>query len=61
MIQHEISSASTSAVTVAFQDGQPRSEEYQVSEEPPDGGIVAWTQVAMGHLVMFNTWGYITS
>lgn len=25
---------------------------------PPDGGLVAWTQVLMGHLVMFNTWGY---
>ncbi len=24
---------------------------------PPDGGIKAWTQVAMGHLVIFNTWG----
>ena len=24
---------------------------------PPDGGLQAWTQVAMGHLVVFNTWG----
>ncbi|KAF6793736.1 MFS monocarboxylate transporter [Colletotrichum sojae] len=29
--------------------------------EVPDGGLVAWTQVAMGHLVIFNCWGYITS
>ncbi|KAI0111251.1 MFS general substrate transporter [Nemania sp. FL0031] len=28
---------------------------------PPDGGIVAWTQVAMGHLVIFNTWGFVNS
>ncbi|KAI9801724.1 MAG: hypothetical protein M1833_002406 [Piccolia ochrophora] len=28
---------------------------------PPDGGLVAWTQVIMGHLVVFNTWGYISS
>ncbi|KAJ3550171.1 hypothetical protein NM208_g116 [Fusarium decemcellulare] len=33
----------------------------QVSDVPPDGGFVAWTQVAMGHLVIFNCWGYITS
>jgi hypothetical protein len=23
---------------------------------PPDGGLIAWTQVAMGHLVIMNTW-----
>ena len=28
---------------------------------PPDGGLVAWTQVLMGHLIVFNTWGYIIS
>ena len=28
---------------------------------PPDGGLVAWTQVLMGHLIVFNTWGYIVS
>jgi len=28
---------------------------------PPDGGLKAWTQVLMGHLVVFNTWGYINS
>ena len=28
---------------------------------PPDGGLVAWTQVACGHLIIFNTWGYIVS
>lgn len=28
---------------------------------PPDGGLAAWTQVAMGHLIIFNTWGYIIS
>ena len=28
---------------------------------PPDGGFAAWTQVGMGHLVIFNCWGYITS
>ncbi|KAL9627442.1 MAG: hypothetical protein Q9164_007606, partial [Protoblastenia rupestris] len=28
---------------------------------PPDGGLQAWTQAAMGHLIVINTWGYITS
>lgn len=28
---------------------------------PPDGGLQAWTQVALGHLIIFNTWGYINS
>ena len=28
---------------------------------PPDGGLPAWTQVVMGHLIVFNTWGYINS
>lgn len=27
----------------------------------PDGGVVAWTQVALGFLVNFNTFGYINS
>ncbi|KAK2864979.1 hypothetical protein FQN49_004029 [Arthroderma sp. PD_2] len=26
---------------------------------PPDGGYQAWLQVALAHLVIFNTWGYI--
>ena len=28
---------------------------------PPDGGLRAWMQVLVGHLVIFNSWGYITS
>ncbi|KAH7135070.1 major facilitator superfamily domain-containing protein [Dendryphion nanum] len=28
---------------------------------PPDGGFNAWKQAFMGHLVVFNTWGMITS
>lgn len=28
---------------------------------PPDGGARAWTMAAMGHLVVFTTWGYIAS
>ncbi|KAK8162949.1 major facilitator superfamily domain-containing protein [Phyllosticta citrichinensis] len=28
---------------------------------PPDGGVQAWTQVLMGHLVLINGWGYLSS
>ncbi|KAL6860815.1 major facilitator superfamily domain-containing protein [Trichoderma novae-zelandiae] len=28
---------------------------------PPDGGLRAWLQIVAGHLVVFNTWGYIIS
>ncbi|KAL9131269.1 MAG: hypothetical protein Q9217_000756 [Psora testacea] len=28
---------------------------------PPDGGLAAWTQALLGHLVVFNVWGYINS
>ena len=29
--------------------------------QPPDGGRRAWTMALMGHLMVFNTWGYINS
>ncbi|CCT73259.1 related to monocarboxylate transporter 4 [Fusarium fujikuroi IMI 58289] len=29
--------------------------------EPPDGGLQAWLQVVTGHLVAFNSWGYLIS
>ncbi|KAF9885959.1 hypothetical protein FE257_012134 [Aspergillus nanangensis] len=32
-----------------------------ISSPPPDGGIQAWLQVVMGHLVLFCTWGFINS
>lgn len=28
---------------------------------PPDGGLAAWMQAMMGHLIVFNTWGYVIS
>ena len=28
---------------------------------PPDGGLTAWTQALCGHLIVANTWGYISS
>lgn len=30
-------------------------------EPPPDGGLRAWTQVAMAHLTICSTWGWVTS
>ncbi|THX16390.1 MFS monocarboxylate transporter-like protein [Aureobasidium pullulans] len=30
-------------------------------EPAPDGGLKAWTQVAMAHLTIFSTWGWVTS
>ena len=34
---------------------------YHDPGPPPDGGLQAWTQCLMGHLVVVNTWGYIIS
>jgi MFS family permease len=28
---------------------------------PPDGGLQAWTMAFMGHFVVFNTWGMVSS
>jgi hypothetical protein len=28
---------------------------------PPDGGLLAWTQVGMGHLMIMNTWSVQSS
>ncbi|KAI4209709.1 MAG: hypothetical protein LQ351_007363 [Letrouitia transgressa] len=34
---------------------------YKDPGPPPDGGLLAWTQAIMGHLLVANTWGYINS
>lgn len=31
------------------------------SEPLPDRGLQAWTQVLVGHLVLFNAWGFVNS
>jgi MFS family permease len=48
-------SSSFTAATVA------RESSVQQQDPPPDGGVKAWTQAAMGWLVIFTTWGYINS
>ncbi|GME46618.1 MFS transporter [Neofusicoccum parvum] len=41
--------------TETLTDGLP------LADPPPDGGFRAWTQVIMGHLVLINSWGYLSS
>ncbi|KAJ6180368.1 Major facilitator superfamily domain general substrate transporter [Penicillium mononematosum] len=41
--------------------GQQDEDRKAENNEIPDGGLLAWTQVLTGHLVVFNVWGYITS
>lgn len=36
-------------------------ETTDAAAPPPDGGLQAWTQVAMAHLILFCTWGFINS
>ncbi|KAJ5143030.1 uncharacterized protein N7515_001817 [Penicillium bovifimosum] len=40
---------------------QKDEERKAENNKIPDGGLLAWTQVLTGHLVVFNVWGYITS
>jgi MFS family permease len=45
----------------AENEDSPNDRLSSFVEPPPDGGVKAWTQAVMGHLVAFNTWGYIAS
>lgn len=38
-----------------------RASSWKEPGPPPDGGLQAWTQVLMGHLVIFNAWGFVSS
>lgn len=40
---------------------QAATSSHIVPEAPPDGGLQAWSQAFMGHLVLINSWGYLTS
>jgi Major Facilitator Superfamily len=62
--EHDI--ASLSSQDEAVNNAQPTNQDLSTIPEsepvlPPDGGLQAWTQVLMGHLVMINSWGYLTS
>ncbi|CAG8273197.1 unnamed protein product [Penicillium salamii] len=50
-------SPSPASSDIRQQDEERKAENHDI----PDGGLVAWTQVLTGHLVVFNIWGYITS
>ena len=39
----------------------PSSIPAKALPSPPDGGLLAWSQVLAGHLVAFNSWGYANS
>ncbi|OBR03367.1 Major facilitator superfamily transporter [Colletotrichum higginsianum IMI 349063] len=42
--------------------GESKSEAgWKDPGPPPDGGVLAWTQVLVGHLIIMNTWGNINS
>ncbi|KAI2624526.1 major facilitator superfamily domain-containing protein [Xylaria nigripes] len=37
------------------------SSQYEPAPPPPDGGLTAWTQVAVCFFVLFSAWGYANS
>ena len=39
----------------------PKRGQDKASDEVPDGGFLAWTQVAAGFFIFFNTWGLVNS
>ncbi|KAI4211284.1 MAG: hypothetical protein LQ351_005968 [Letrouitia transgressa] len=59
---------SSAASSFYSQDSFPSTENVLApgstipnAEPPPNGGLVAWTQVVMGHLLVFNGFGYVSS
>ena len=60
--QNGLTQISTNASAIARTLSAVRTRESGKSlGPPPDGGFQAWLQVALGHLIIFNTWGYINS
>ncbi|KAM0478337.1 hypothetical protein ACHAP7_006009 [Fusarium lateritium] len=50
-----------SALSQGVNDEESQACSTNDLEEPPDGGLQAWLQVVTGHLVAFNSWGYLIS
>jgi hypothetical protein len=48
-------------ITTARNPGSDNEEPAIVLQSAPDGGFQAWMQVLMGHLVLINSWGYLSS
>lgn len=63
ILQHDPEKASTSESVPlpANLHSRPLSIATSATSPPPDSGLLAWTQVLAGHLIVFNTWGYINS
>lgn len=38
-----------------------RTRDFEHPGPPPDGGFEAWLQASLAHVVVFNSWGYISS
>lgn len=56
-----ISNNSENDGLVLFSLLHEKPAEDAVASAPPDGGLQAWTQVVMAHLILFCTWGFINS
>ncbi|KAJ6019606.1 MFS monocarboxylate transporter [Penicillium canescens] len=52
---------STSEMIIQEAESPPGRSLRGDLDPPPDGGFHAWLQVALCHLAVFNTWGYINS
>lgn len=57
----ETSVAHDPATQASSTDPSQSSEQKAIEAEPPNGGIQAWNQALVAHMVIFNTWGYINS
>ncbi|RFN50741.1 peptide chain release factor 1 [Fusarium flagelliforme] len=54
----KMSDGDDAASTPSQTDEEPQDSPPEL---PPDGGLQAWLQVLTGHLVAFNSWGYLIS
>lgn len=53
--------AAAAAAAASTADAKPDLATIMSQPPPPDGGIQAWTHVALLHIVFFNTWGVSNS
>ena len=66
-VANEVSTASiplSDDLSASERVSRPQEESINATslpEAPPNGGLRAWTQVAVGHLLVFNGFGYISS
>lgn len=58
---HEMTRTATGTPNVPQHDSLLREKPPYMIAAPRDGGLQAWTQVLMAHLILFCTWGFINS